>query len=301
MLLERIDIDSCGSLERVQLGPFSHRLNAVFGPPGAGKTATIEFLRSVMLRTDRHWHQGCAGRVVWASPTGLLHCRREADGTAHGRLSTDFVDRNGYSQNQLNGYRDAENYHRLNSMIDLPRLAISTLVAPSHETTFAAMVDACRSLGLTEVEPVREDGEVMRLRACIADIDRQISEHDLSSTVAYRPQTTLDTRSLLDSRTQLQDRRRVLLDELARIERIESRLDNAASMESRRSRLEVRLSDARDEVARLRNQESDLRRSLADLERAARVPFDDQVLSQPTGPGAGWDGESMQLRLAGGS
>lgn len=46
------------------------------------------------------------------------------------------------------------------------------------------------------------------------------------------------------------------------------------------------------------------RTTLAELERAVRVPFDDQVLSQstdlPPGPGPDWDEDRVQLRLAGG-
>ena len=100
MLLERIDIDSRGTHARVQLGPFSNRLNVVFGPPGSGKTATIEFVRSVMLGTDRHWRHGVNGAVVWADRNGLLHCRRELDGTTLGRLMVDYVDRNGPAKKQ---------------------------------------------------------------------------------------------------------------------------------------------------------------------------------------------------------
>lgn len=297
MLLERIDIDSCGSLERIQLGPFSHRLNAVFGPPGSGKTATIEFVRSVMLGTDRHWHQGCAGRVVWSGRDGLLHCRREADGTAHGRLSMDFVDRNGYSQSNMNSYRDGDIYGRFSGLVDLPRLAIDALVAPSRETSFGKMVEACRLLGLTDVEKVRDEAEIQRIRNQLADVNQRLAElaptaYDSTAydSAAYDTTTLhqadsrygetlqheyrqLDATIFDDARRYqtvqagLQERRRFLVDELARLDRYEQRTDTDASVDSRRARLEVRLADARDEVARLRNQESDLRRSLADVER----------------------------------
>ena len=44
--------------------------------------------------------------------------------------------------------------------------------------------------------------------------------------------------------------------------------------------------------------------TLADLERAVRVPFEAQVESQstdlPPGPGPDWDEDRAQLRLAGG-
>ena len=46
------------------------------------------------------------------------------------------------------------------------------------------------------------------------------------------------------------------------------------------------------------------RTTLADLERAVRVPFEAQVESQstdlPPGPGPDWDEDRVQLRLAGG-
>lgn len=277
MLLERIDIDSCGSLERIQLGPFSHRLNAVFGPPGSGKTATIEFVRSVMLGTDRLWHQGCAGRVVWAGRDGLLHCRREADGTSHGRLSMDFVDRNGFSQNYLHGYRDADSYNRMRSWLDLPRQAIDALVAPSRETSLERMVEACRTLGLTESEHVRDEAEIQRVREQLSQVNQRLADltrnplkyttYDYSVVLSGDPTQGLTAHGVQELRTRLQERRRILVDELARLDRYDNRQDDQASLENRRSRLEVRLADARDEVARLRNQESDLRRSLSEVER----------------------------------
>jgi nucleotidyltransferase/DNA polymerase involved in DNA repair len=256
MLLERIDIDSCGSLERVQLGPFSHRLNAVFGPPGSGKTATLEFVRSVMLGTDRHWHKSCVGRVVWADRDGLLHFRRESDGTPHGRLSVDYVDRNGYARQQLNGYRDVENYQRVGALIDLPKNVIDALVAPGQGTTWAAMIDACQQLGLVETYDASADMERKRLHSRLQSLKHQLSDFG----DAYPALASL-------SRGELEARRRALTATLARVDHFDTRIESTSTVDSRRGRLEVRLSDARDEVARLRNQESDLRRSLAGVDR----------------------------------
>ena len=46
------------------------------------------------------------------------------------------------------------------------------------------------------------------------------------------------------------------------------------------------------------------RTTLADLERAVRVPFEAQMESHstdlPPGPGSDWDEDRVQLRLAGG-
>lgn len=46
------------------------------------------------------------------------------------------------------------------------------------------------------------------------------------------------------------------------------------------------------------------RTTLADLERAVRVPFEAQIEAQSTdlspGPGPDWDEDRVQLRLAGG-
>ena len=87
MLLDRIDIDTHGPLQRVELGPFSQSINVVNTPEGGGKTALARFLRDALV--DREYPLGMlsssTGRVVFANHYGLIHYYREQDGTARGR------------------------------------------------------------------------------------------------------------------------------------------------------------------------------------------------------------------------
>ena len=91
MLLDRIDIDAHGPLRRVELGPFATHLNVVCGPEGSGKTAIARFIRDSLV--DRQYPLGMmsssTGHVVWADRHGLIHCRREQDGTSTGRRTID--------------------------------------------------------------------------------------------------------------------------------------------------------------------------------------------------------------------
>lgn len=249
MLLERIDIDSCGTLDRVQLGPFHNRLNVVYGPPGSGKTATIDFLRSVMLGTDRRWHEGSSGAIVWADAEGLLHCRRDVDGTVAGRLSIDVVDRDGVTRKFHHGYRDADNYHRLDRLVALPRMTLDAIVAPNRETTLRTLLQACRDAGVLTPVVVRDDAEISRVQARI--VESGAPTVWLSRVHGHLP-------------AELENRRLQLIDELAHWDRIEQ---SPPAHERRRARLELRLVDCRDELARLRLQESELRRTLAEVER----------------------------------
>ena len=95
MLLDRIDIDAHGPLHHVELGPFSEHLNVIFGPQSSGKTAIARFVRDSLV--DRNYPQGMlsssSGRVVWAERNGLVHCRREQDGSDNGRRTVEFESR----------------------------------------------------------------------------------------------------------------------------------------------------------------------------------------------------------------
>ncbi len=94
MFLEHIDIDVYGPHRKLSIGPLGPALNAVFGLPGAGKTAIVDFVRAVMLGATR-WNSHAAGRVVWCDNDGLLVCRREVDGTPNGRLNMERLSRDG--------------------------------------------------------------------------------------------------------------------------------------------------------------------------------------------------------------
>ena len=75
MLLDRLDIDAHGPLERVSLGPFSQTLNAIVAASGSGKTALVRFLRDSLTGTTptREGLSRSSGRVVWAAADGLYH------------------------------------------------------------------------------------------------------------------------------------------------------------------------------------------------------------------------------------
>lgn len=107
MLLDRIEIDSHGPLNRVELGPLSHHLNVVVAAPGSGKTAIGRFIRDSLIDRDypRGMLSGSAGRVVWVHQNGWIHCRREQDGSPGGRRSVEFESR-GETAGSWNGYTD---------------------------------------------------------------------------------------------------------------------------------------------------------------------------------------------------
>lgn len=198
MLIERIEIESCGELERVQLGPFSPRLNAVFG---TDSTAAIGFIRSVMLGSDRDWHRGSIGSVTWAD------------------LRT-----------------------------DLPPRAVEGLIAATRQTSLATIIAGCQDAGLDATRCARDEAEIARVRQSIAELDCQLAGYP----------------SAVATREDLETSRRRLRDEL-------DVLDRAALIpvahDTHRDDLRVRLAEACDEVARLTQQESELRRLIADVER----------------------------------
>ncbi|XZE51972.1 DUF4332 domain-containing protein [Planctomycetaceae bacterium SH139] len=274
MLLEKIEIDSCGSLEQIHLGPFSHRLNVVFGPPGSGKTACLEFIRSVMLGSDRDWHRGASGRVVWADREGLVHCRRELDGTSRGRLLVDCVARDDRAYNHHYGYRTASNYQNLERLVELPRQLLDAIVAPASQIDLATVLAACQQAGLNTRHWTRDEAEISRVRQAIADLDRQLE--------GYTSQG--------ETSDGLRLRRADLVRQLAQLDQLPRQ--SAADVE-RRARLQSRLRDTKDEIHRLRRQESDLRQSLSRLEdllSSSRVP---ENLARSTA-----DPQQAQLRIA---
>lgn len=264
MLLDRIEIDSCGSLERIQLGPFSHRLNAIYGPRGAGKTATLEFLRGVMLGTDREWHRGSTGSVVWADHEGLLHCRRERDGTLAGRLSIDYVARDGRMHDHHYGYRDPRNYDRLDRMTELPRQTIDGIVAATRQTPLPAILDACRAAGLETFSSIDNAASIARLRETIATLERQLNARQFGGDPFHNGSLGEGYREYPGTRTELEALRVRLLAELEEIARMER---TPVRHNQRREELTARLLEAHDEVSRLGHQESELRQLIAEIER----------------------------------
>ncbi|MEX0824859.1 MAG: DUF4332 domain-containing protein [Pirellulaceae bacterium] len=256
MLLERIEIDGLGANGRIQLGPFSHRLNAVHAVGGAETTAIQQFVRDLMLgqarRRDaasdqRDWN---AGRLIWANTGGLLYCRREADGTPHGRLTIDFEPRD----QRFSASRDA--YRR--QLAHMPAAVVDWIITTANETSLTAAVLAISDARLdTEQLPSTptDSHELERLQARLARLD----------------QLLLENRSAVEPMAMLHSRQRFLQSELIRLERETRHAEPPEKLETTRQTLRQRESDLRAESEMLRNQETDLRASLADLQTKLRT------------------------------
>ncbi|TWU08544.1 DUF4332 domain-containing protein [Stieleria varia] len=202
MLLDRIDIDSHGPLNRVELGPFAEHLNVVTGPEGSGKTAIARFIRDSLIHREYPlgMMSSSTGRVVWADVNGRLHCRREKDGTSTGRRTVEFESR-GDSAYGYDGLRG------------------SWLAAASGST------DATRALQSLRVPESLIDGVVVDtaissvtrvVAACIrSGLDTQEFYRDLPANSSSMHQCR---NGQLGSESKESDERRKLRDELARVE-----------------------------------------------------------------------------------
>lgn len=257
MLLERIEIATCGNREHFQLGPFSHRLNVVYGATGAGKSVVLNFLRRLMLGSGEGDWQGASqeacnvyglyGEVVWSAASGLWHYRREADGTGRGRLHVTHEKRSGattehlldiqYRENRAAGIGDQRPHH----------LMLSHFVLPSAGVSIQAMIEACQRVGLETRGWLRDDDEIARLEERLRELDRQLESFPAEA----------------DSQENLEARRQELEGQLARVSGDRSPVGHEAD---RRSRIVSRLQECEEDIRRLRRQESDLRRGLATLE-----------------------------------
>ncbi len=157
MLLDRIDIDTHGPLQRVELGPFSGQINVVKAPDGSGKTALARFVRDALV--ERQYPLGMlsssTGRVVFAGPHGLVHYYREQDGTAHGRQTIQYeprgtdpvnfgVELTGWLQN-ISDNNDAE---LAIQSFNIPEAIADCVITDSAVTNVARVVSACVRSGL---------------------------------------------------------------------------------------------------------------------------------------------------------
>ena len=279
MLLDRLDIDSHGPLNRVELGPFSEHLNVICGPEGAGKTAIARFIRDSL--TNRHYPLGMmsssAGRVVWADHNGIVHCRREQDGTPTGRRSVEFESRgefrNDYSQHRhswisaIASRNDATNAAQ---SLNLPESIVDGVITDSAVTSVARVVSACVRSGLDNPAvfanlPIptdrsylngdsrtagavgyehrdRQDDGRRELRAQLADVESEL--------------TRLKTTSI--NRVELLQRRNELAARLASAESVPQAATNPA--------WEIRLEELYEQTRRLRVERSELRRWIAELD-----------------------------------
>ncbi|TWU49571.1 DUF4332 domain-containing protein [Rubripirellula reticaptiva] len=167
MLLDRIDIDAHGPLNGVELGPFSEHLNVVTSPDGSGKTAIVRFIRDSLV--NREYPLGMmsssTGRVVWADRHGMLHCRREKDGTAGGRRSVQFESR-GDKMPPSTGFHHAS-WASVTShagfsdsalamkSIQLPESLVDGVITDATVTSVSRVVSACVRNGLDSPETYR--------------------------------------------------------------------------------------------------------------------------------------------------
>ncbi len=157
MLLDRIDIDAHGPLHRVELGPLSEGLNVVLAPEGAGKTAVVRFIRDSLVTRDypMGMMNSSTGRVVWADRHGLIHCRREQDGTPRGRRTIEFESRGEYplrydslDHSWIAGAADTTDASLALRSIQLPEPLVDGVITDTSVTHVARIVSACLCLGL---------------------------------------------------------------------------------------------------------------------------------------------------------
>ncbi len=234
MLLDRIDIDAHGPLQSVELGPFTEHLNVVCGPNGSGKTAISRFIRDSLC--DRRYPLGMlsssTGRVVWAAADGLVHCRREKDGTAEGRRSVEFESRGDHSlhfeplqHSWMNAATSSTDSSRAIQSIRVPEAIVDCVVTDTSITNVARVVSACVRAGLDCVATYR---------------GLPIDDDHLGRTDDFFAHSSVDARAT-------SDRSRVLRAELADVEAELGRLDssghNHASLVARRSAIMARLDE----------------------------------------------------------
>lgn len=254
MLLDRIDIDSHGPLARIGLGPFSQQLNVITAPAGAGKTALVRFLRDSLTGTTPAY-EGMAkssGRVVWAAADGLYHCRREPNGTPQGRRFVEF-------ESRLGG--PAHSWNRPSVVVDLPATIVDGIVTDTTITSLRRIVQAVLRSGLdlpasraTGAGQGADDAQIAALRAEIDHL-RTLLHQDGQATGA-RP-----------TDEQIRARLAALTLELGAIDsrRQYARQTEAAAEQGRRDRAAI--SQAVEEVDRLRIQETELRKRIHQLDQ----------------------------------
>ena len=166
MLLDRIEIDNHGPLNRVEIGPLSHHLNVVLGPAGSGKTAISRFIRDSLI--DREYPLGMlsnsSGRIVWVGSNGWIHCRREQDGTPGGRRTVEFENRSespgawdGYLDGWFDSAEDASqttSRHRSSlasrtlQSIRIPESIVDGVMIDTTVSSVSRVVASCVSAGL---------------------------------------------------------------------------------------------------------------------------------------------------------
>jgi len=194
MLLDRIDIDGHGPLHHVELGPFAEHLNVIAGPRGSGKTAIVRFIRDSLVQRD--YPQGMlsasSGRVVWADRNGMIHCRREQDGTATGRRTVEFESRgqtvghlDSLGQSWFGDASKSTDSGRAFESLQFPESIVDGVITDTAITSVARVVSACVRSGLDSPETynalplhdetIQDYDRNRRLRQQLAEIEAELS------------------------------------------------------------------------------------------------------------------------------
>ncbi|QEG38514.1 DUF4332 domain-containing protein [Roseimaritima ulvae] len=256
MLLERIEIDQLGPLQRVQLGPFSPKLNAILGPAGSGKTTVLRFLREMMQGNQRYasLNDPQRGRVVWAGHDGLWHCVRESDG----RFSTELESRSG---------RPVDRRHAVDPrFVSWSPSVIDGIISSSDQQSITAAIAAAQRAGLdTTLATVHpEQPQITRLQRRVAELDRLLTDLPAES----------------ESMQTLESRRAALTAELAEIDRHSAAAREHSDTDAQRRRLLEREADVDHDILRLRDQEVELRRMLAEIDAELQSNADHSFADQ---------------------
>ncbi len=267
MFLDRIDIDAHGPLSRVELGPFSEHLNVVCGPAGAGKTALARFIRDSLVQREYPlgMMSSSSGCVVWADRNGLLHCRREKDGTATGRRTVQFDPRGDFvqpydslQQSWIGEITSSTDESRAAQSIQIPESIVDGVITDTAITSVARVVSACVRSGLDD--PSTLEAMPLHRSATPADHHRRQSLRsqlaDVEAELARLPATP-------KSHDQLVARRNELAARLAT-----DRDRTVGTGKNSRSRQASRAVELEQRIGRLRSRQTELRQSIAELEAA---------------------------------
>ncbi|MCO8124642.1 DUF4332 domain-containing protein [Stieleria sp. TO1_6] len=231
MLLDRIDIDNHGPLNRVELGPFTEHLNVICAPEGSGKTAIARFVRDSLIRREYPlgMMSSSAGRVVWADRNGKIHCRREHDGTHSGRRTIEFESRGDASHrfdwlhgSWVGGIADSTDASRALESIRIPETIVDGIVTDTAVTSVSRVIAACLASGLMDpalfaslpinqstvsgLSPAESSADQIARRAIRDELARVEAELATYSPSQYEPSLSPRSELIQLRRRQLQSR-----------------------------------------------------------------------------------------------
>jgi len=252
MLLDRIDIDAHGPLSRVEIGPLAEHLNVICSPTGSGKTAIVRFVRDSLVsrRYPIGMMNSSTGRVVWADRNGLIHCRREQDGTVEGRRTIEFesrgdrcYDHQTLQHSWLGPLVSGTHASRAAGTIELPESIVDCVITDTAVTNVSRVVSACIRSGLDSPDTYR---------SLPLSEDRDYFDHDLAADPARMGYA--EAAAPLDGVSRHRTWRAQLADVEAELARLEpnsagTHFTDRASLVARRTELLARLSRRREPVA----------------------------------------------------